>query len=162
MCPRFRPRLEALIEAGEGFERGNGGYGYNNAFVGTRRSRRWVGGEAVWDVASDASGSRVSRFDGPARTVAFADAAFAGDGGLIEYSFAEPAYWPGYAGDYRPDPSIHFRQVGGEANVAWLDGRVSQEERTATHWSGIYAVDPGSVGLGWFGDASGNALFDYE
>lgn len=161
-CPRFSPTLADRRTALEAFELGCGGYGYNNAFVGVRRERALAGGLVLWRVSSDAAGSRRSVFDRPAETVGFADAAFGGPGGVMEYSFVEPRFWPDFGGGFRPDPSVHFRHVGGVANVAWLDGSVSQESRTKSHWSGIYRTDSRAAGIGWFGEEDSNALFDYE
>lgn len=140
-----------------GFERGGGGYGYNNAFVGVVRSER--GG--VWEIETNRVGSRQERFARPSATAAFTDAGFAADAGLIEYSFAEPPEWPEHPGS-RPDPSVHFRHRG-RSGVAWLDGHVTSEARAFSAWSQLYLSDPGPLGLGWFGrEADGNALFDYE
>lgn len=155
-CAAFRVTDD--LAAPEGFERGAGGYGYNNAFVGAVRTRADGG---AWTIETNREGSRSSRFRRPDATIAFTDAAFAGDGGLVEYSFAEPPEWPEYPGA-RPDPSIHFRH-GGAASVAWLDGHVSREKRAFSAWSQLYTTDPSPLGLGWFGDeADGNALFDYR
>lgn len=155
-CPTFRPRLESLAERGQGFETSCGGYGYNNAFVGVERMPS-AGG--LWLIRTDEVGSRRTRFASPARTIAFADAAFATDD-VIEYSFIEPRWWPEYP-DYRPDPSVHFRH-GHSAMVAWLDGHVSGEERTFTEASGFYDGDPDALGIGWFGLSDDNSLFDYR
>jgi len=159
-CPTFEPVLAALEGSGRGFEAGAGGYGYNAAFAGVVR-RPAAGG--AWVIERDDLGSLRSRFADPSSTVAFADAAFAdrrGVGGLIEYSFAEPRFWPDFPGA-RPNPSIHFRH-GGSANTAWLDGHVTAERRSHT-WAGIgFGVDAGAVGLGWFGRGDGNDLFDYD
>lgn len=167
-CPAFASELDRLEREGRGFESGCGGYAYNAAYVGCVRRESSPG---RWVLATGRSGGRTVRtgddtgaprhwFGSPARTVAFADAALAGDG-LVEYSFVEPPEWPEYPGA-RPDPSIHFRHQG-LANVCWLDGHVSAERRTFTAWSGVYGGDPDALGLGWFGDADeGNGLFDYE
>lgn len=159
-CPGFQMTLDALEESGDGFERGNGGYGYNNAFVGVART---AGPGGAWVVQTDEHGANRDRFERPANTIAFTDAAFAhaqGVDGLIEYSFAEPNFWPDFPGA-RPNPSIHFRH-GGACNVAWLDGHVSAETRTVT-WSGLgFGPDSTALGLGWFGGADSNELFDYD
>lgn len=156
-CPSFVPTLQNLAEEGLGFERAAGGYGYNNVFVGTARQRDANG---FWRVKTDLSGSRRSQFSSPSITIGFADAAFAGAKGLIEYSFIEPNYWPEYAG-FRADPSVHFRHGRG-ANVAWLDGHVSGEARTRSAAGYSSRLDSRSLGLGWFGPADDNRLFDYE
>jgi len=109
-CPSFRDFLQ-------GFEAGCGGYGYNNNFVGQRRDA------PNYALITDRSGNASGRFDDPAQTVAFTDAALV-KGGLIEYSFCESPQFPGYAVDAWP--SIHFRH-GGVTNVVWLDSHVTQE-----------------------------------
>lgn len=159
-CPTFQLSLDQLHQTGAGFERSCGGYGYNNAFVGTTRRPDANGS---WIVQTTTQGARRTVIARPDATVAFADAAFAsssGVDGLIEYSFIEPRFWPDFPGA-RPNPSIHFRH-GGATNVAWLDGHVSSESRTFT-WPGFgYGVDATTVGLGWFGERDTNELFDYD
>ncbi|MGP1310912.1 MAG: hypothetical protein ACTS27_12010, partial [Phycisphaerales bacterium] len=156
-CPEFTRDLDRLRESGAGFEAGAGGYGYNQAFVG---SRRFSAGPSIWTLDTDEKGARRDRFRCPAETIEFGDAAFAGDDGLIEYSFLEPSVWPDYP-DYRPDPSMHFRHAG-KTTVVWLDGHASSHERTSTNWSGIYQTDPEPLGIGWFGPDDSNDLYDYE
>ena len=161
VCPAFRGTLDALEAEGAGFERGCGGYGYNNAFVGTRRARNAAG---LWVVLTDDTGSRRSRFASPSRTVAFADSAYAdtfsGAPRLLEYSFVEPHVWPHLPG-FAPEPTAHFRHAG-RANVAWLDGRVSAEVRTSPTPGGDDPPHLKLLGIGRFGEVDTNALFDYE
>jgi prepilin-type N-terminal cleavage/methylation domain-containing protein/prepilin-type processing-associated H-X9-DG protein len=161
VCPRFAGRLDELRDRDAGFEAGAGGYGYNAAFVGQQNDRRRVGETIVYTKATDRKGSRDTDFDQPTQTLAFADAAFAADE-LIAYSFIEPVFWPGSAQQYRPDPSMHFRHVGERANVAWLDGHVTQRRFGRSHHSGLYPVDPEPLRVGWFGEADSNASFDYD
>ena len=183
-CPSFAKRLQDLATrpaAGGGFERGCGGYGYNNAYVGVRRG-------ADGAVLTDRTGERLERFTRPTGTLLFSDSAFAagteGEASVIEYSFAEPRWLPeeigpigaggsgGAAGAAtRPDPSIHFRHGGGgrtargaatsgsTANAAWLDGHISAHARTMWHSSGLYPGDAGASGTGWFGSEDDNRLF---
>lgn len=155
-CPAFAPVIESLAARGIGFERGCGGYGYNNAYVGVER-RPARADPDVWELVTDTAGAPRARFASPAATVGFADAALAADE-LIEYSFVEPPFWP-HLPQYRPDPSCHFRHEG-RAAVAWLDGHVSHERMTHTESSALYTAHPRDFAIGWFGDAGSNALFD--
>ena len=86
-------------------------------------------------------------------------AAFAADG-LIEYSFAESRFHPRYPG-FRGVPSIHFRH-NGRANVGWCDGHVDARPMTFTDWNHLYRTDPARYGIGWFGAADDNRLFDLK
>lgn len=178
-CPQFVPTMRLLRDAAAsgagagagGFELSAGGYGYNNAFVGTRLKQT---APHVFTLQTDLAGSMASAFGTPHATIAFADAALADGspaaGGIVEYSFAEPRFWPDAPGS-RADPSIHFRhavgrdarvQSRGRANVAYLDGHVTTEVRTKVWSSGVYDADPDALGLGWFGSGDDNALFDFE
>jgi len=157
-CPEFSGTLDSLAARGLGFERGCGGYGYNNAFVGVERYEIAPG---VWEVRTDLVGSKRERFAQPARTVAFADAAFFGVGGeVIEYSFVEARWWPQWT-SFRPDPSAHFRHSGG-CTVAWLDGHATSEERAKVDFTAFTPGDFEGAGVGWFGPEDDNGLFDYR
>jgi prepilin-type N-terminal cleavage/methylation domain-containing protein len=174
-CPSFAQTAAALAASRipAGFERSAGGYGYNNAFCGTDRSLSGVdpaSGRDVWSVATDRLGAPRARFQSPTATIAFADGAIAdgnsvpGSGGIAEYSFAEPRFWPDLPGA-RADPSIHFRHGStshSSASVAWLDSHVSTERMTFTTSSGVYAADPEKLGIGWTGKTDDNTLFDYH
>lgn len=153
-CPSF-PSKQIAATSG-GFEQSNGGYGYNNAFIGMQVSEI---GSGAFVVDSDLAGAYADQVGRPAKTVMFTDAALA-ENSLIEYSFAEPRFHPQYQG-YRPEPSIHFRHRG-EANVAWCDGHVDAHERTFTYQSGLYTADADKLGIGWFGKSDDNSLFDLE
>lgn len=171
-CPEFTPAAEALVIATGAFERSCGGYGYNSAYVGTRLREESKG---AWSILDDRCGSPAHQFRSPERTIAFADAAFAGGvstgspDGLIEYSFVEPRFWPQFPNE-RADPSMHFRhgksagsRVGsGSAQVAYLDGHAESAGRTKVWSSGFYDADPAPLGIGWTGTNDDNALFDFE
>lgn len=158
-CPTFAPTATLLASSNTGFERSAGGYGYNNAFIGTDRAH--MTGTNVWTILTDRVGAPRARFQTPTAVLAFADSALA-DGnpavGIVEYSFIEPRFWPD-SPTSRPDPSIHFRHPQQTAHAAWLDGHVTPERMTASHASGIYASDPRKHHIGWFGSADDNALF---
>jgi prepilin-type N-terminal cleavage/methylation domain-containing protein/prepilin-type processing-associated H-X9-DG protein len=197
-CPGFTSVMLALAAAGQGFERASGGYGYNSAYVGTALRRQPVAGvtgeSSCYAIENDRMGSPAAAFARPGETIAFADCAFAAGppapGLVIEYSFAEPRYWPdappistsstGHppsVGGQRADPSLHFRhpfprgarqgtgvgQFGGaKANIAWLDGHVAARARTFTWSSGFYDADPAPLGIGWTGAADSNELYDFD
>jgi prepilin-type processing-associated H-X9-DG protein/prepilin-type N-terminal cleavage/methylation domain-containing protein len=146
VCPAFAAHKS-------GFEAGNGGYGYNNAYVGVQTA---VDRRGRTLVTSDRGGAVADRVRRPGETVMFTDAAFV-SGGLIEYSFSEPRFHPYYG--LRADPSSHFRHLDA-ANVAWCDGHVSSEQRTFTWSSGFYEGSPERFDVGWFGESDDNALFD--
>ncbi len=147
-CPAFVPDAK-------GFESGNGGYGYNNAYIGVQTI---VDAAGRAQVVSDLAGARVHQVKRPADTLMFTDAAFV-DGRLIEYSFAEPRFFPQFGS--RADPSIHFRHIR-TSNVAWCDGHVTPERRTFTWSSGLYEGDPGRYDIGWFGRSDDNTFFDLQ
>ena len=153
-CPTF-PADEIAAYSG-GFERGNGGYGYNNAFVGVQ-TRKVASGET--EITSDRAGVVADWVNRPAETVMFTDAAFAASN-LIEYSFAEPRFHPQWVG-FRADPSTHFRHAA-FANVGWCDGHVDSRRRTGTWSSGMYKANPEPLMLGWFGRTDDNSLYDLE
>ena len=148
-CPTFSPDER-------GFESGNGGYGYNNAYVGVQTTMNRRG--RVIEVR-DLAGTVADRVKRPGETVMFTDSAFA-EKRLIEYSFAEPRFHPSSLAA-RADPSIHFRHAQ-RANVAWCDGHVTSERRTYSWSSGIYPGDPDRWGIGWFGETDNNSLFDLQ
>lgn len=153
-CPTF-PAERIAAETG-GFERGNGGYGYNNNFIGVQMTEYPSGAFLISD---DRAGTLADRIQRPPETIMFTDAAFAADG-LIEYSFAESRFLPQYPG-YRGVPSIHFRH-NKLTNVGWCDGHVDAHSMTYTEWSRLYRTDPKRFGIGWFGDADDNRLFDLK
>lgn len=146
-CPTFRP------EKKPGFEAGNAGYGYNNAYVGVQTAMK-KNGRVI--VISDRAGTVADRVKHPGETVMFTDSAFV-DEQPIEYSFAEPRFHSEWGS--RADPSIHFRHAQ-RAKVAWCDGHVTTERRTYSWSSGIYPGDPKRWGIGWFGETDNNGLFD--
>jgi len=138
------------------FEASCGGYGYNDAGVG---SRVYIDG---YNASAMAQGMPPSAIKNPAETVMFCDTALTQPYGnkpeyLIEYSFAHPYHWVfepcKESGTRVQYPSIHFRH-NGKANVVWCDGHVSAETMTTkaekwfTEWN-----------IGWFGPPD-NSLFD--
>ncbi|MBY0312619.1 MAG: DUF1559 domain-containing protein [Phycisphaerales bacterium] len=174
-CPTFAPLADRLRQGATGFERSAGGYGYNNAYLGVERAAAGLdpSGKPVHRLVTDRLGSPRARFNTPATTIAFADAAFADGspaaGGLIEYSFLEPRFWPD-APAQRADPSMHFRHGStaktsqpvarpGAATTGFLDGHVAPSRMTFTWSSGLFSADPAELGIGWSGDVDNNQLF---
>jgi prepilin-type processing-associated H-X9-DG protein len=153
-CPAF-PVDDGTVET-RGFERGNGGYGYNNAFIGVQLAQYPSG---LHLVVEDRAGAKADWVQRPADTIMFTDSGFAASG-LIEYSFAEPRFHPQFP-TFRADPSIHFRHRN-HANIAWCDGHVDSHSRTFTWRSGLYRSDPERLNIGWFGQADDNSMFDLK
>ncbi len=155
-CPSFAD----YIRVG-GFERGNGGYGYNQSYIGRVLKKKSNGS---FEIITDQTGVLIERVRRPAETLMFADTAFAAMAeGVIEYSFAEPRLHPEYLHyeGARMDPSIHFRHSG-RANVVWCDGHVTREKLSFTWKSIVYEGDPAAESIGWFGLDDDNSLFDLE
>jgi prepilin-type N-terminal cleavage/methylation domain-containing protein/prepilin-type processing-associated H-X9-DG protein len=156
-CPSFQ---EYIKEGAPAFEKGNGGYGYNQAYLGRELKHTAAG---VWQFVSDQTGAAVERIRRPAGTLMFSDAAFvAAASGVVEYSFAEPRFQPEYLEwKLRADPSMHFRHRS-STNVAWADGHVDRQRLTFTWASGLYAGDPARERVGWFGRDDDNGWYDLE
>lgn len=152
-CPAFQTYI---AQSGIAFEAGCGGYGYNNAYLGISE-----------DGKCDSKGVRLSSIKSPDRTVMFTDSAFTlayPDVVLIEYSFAEPPLSRDKS-DYRMSPSIHFRHNGNSNTiVVWADTHVDQHRMTfsADNIYGVPEIVMRELGIGWFGLAADNRLFDLE
>ena len=122
-CPTFAGTAGRLRAAKVGFERSAGGYGYNEAYVGSDRSFAGIDPatrKTVWALPAgkDKVGAARSRFTVPTATIGFADAALADgnpEAGVVEYSFVEPRFWPEAPG-LRADPSMHFRHFRGSTS----------------------------------------------
>lgn len=153
-CPSLR--ISLADNDPRRFEKNCGGYGYNLAFLGRRLRKRPTGG---YRVRTDLVGAQTEWVRRPARTLMFADSGFV-SGGLIEYSFAEPPYFPTFG--VRADPSIHFRHRNRSANVAWCDGHVDRRRMAFTWSSGLYVGDPEACDVGWFGKDTENTCFDLD
>src|SRR5688500_15654585 len=110
-CPTFADALSGV----DSFENSTGGYGYNAAYIGGTPANTFAA-------------ERIVNVPHPARTVMFADTAFARTRGIQEYAYCEPYQWTDAIGRLRGPlvPSVHFRHHG-RANVAWCDGHVTAE-----------------------------------
>ena len=157
-CPE-RVKFLKADNWSDSYEKGCGGYGYNQTYIG---SRLWQLGWCDEACEKTTKMTEVARL---AETLMFADCAMVTDGkNLIEYSFAQPPFWLsngepitswGYA-----SPSIHFRHRD-KANVAWADGHISSGSRTEYDGKNGYGVKSADFDIGWF-DPLDNSLFDLE
>ena len=185
-CPSFRDYLsrdndDQYVDAsgnGGAFESGAGGYGYNQAHVGSRICKYGYTQMGFSHTARD------TEFPLKSEVIVITDAAMvqapmvAGmrftpdEVGLaelayFEYPFCEPPFFLASATWQPPlapdpasgmaNPSVHFRHNGGKVvNVLWMDGHVTSEA-----WEGIQKEGPNYYGayskyaaLGWFGSRS--------
>lgn len=148
----------------ESYEKGCGGYGYNQTYIG---SCLWAGWTSMpTKIEAYKKTTVITAVRRPEKTLMFADCAMSMDSvNFIEYSFAEPVYHVNYTGKpatNRPkaDPSIHFRHRG-RANVVWCDGHVGSEEILEEDGENVYSVKSAKMNLGWFG-AFDNRFFDLK
>lgn len=153
-CPVLTRMLK---EAGQSFEEGSGGYGYNSTYLGGMRDFQ-LDEEGVFIPAP------VTRLRRAAETVMFATTAYAREDGVQEYPFAEPPYWDFGSGPsgFRPSPTVHFR-FDGQAIVGWCDGHISfvqREERE--QGTNPHGGDAEEQALGWFGPDQENGYWNPE
>jgi len=155
-CPTFDNTFD---HDAPGFERGNGGYGYNSAYIGGRRDLFGTNAKSVKHTA------RASDVQTPTETVMFTDTAFnkfvSGTAKIIEYSFAEPPkvqQFPQIQPTLWNAPSVHFRHHD-NTHAAWADGHVTPQQMDFTHpqFEEFYT----QRGFGWFGPET-IELFDLE
>ncbi len=138
----------------DAFEKGSGGYGYNNQYLGSTMY------SAPYPNCYDLP--KISMIRQAAKTVAFTDAAEQSNGKLVEASECTSPKYAAYP-TYDASPTIHFRHSG-RANVGWVDGHVTSEKMTFTksHYDGSSAVENELVHhVGWFGEDN-NDLFDHK
>ena len=195
-CPSFRTYLtrdtdDAFVDTwgyGGAFESGAGGYGYNQAHVGSRIL------EYGYTKMGFEHTMRDTEFGDPAEVILITDAAMAqvpivdgvrfttNDVGLqelryTEYPFCEPPFYleGGGAWGMDPplapnpdslwgfaDPSMHFRHRGGRGiNVLWMDGHVTTESwGFSKEGPNTYGAYSKYASVGWFGERS-HRLFGY-
>jgi prepilin-type N-terminal cleavage/methylation domain-containing protein/prepilin-type processing-associated H-X9-DG protein len=117
------------------FDGGSGGYGYNWQYL---THTTFPGGFPVWQPV------KLTHVRSTSQTVAFATTVTvdwtsfgtAAEPQLVEHPFAEPPS--------ARSPSIHFRFMGGIANLLWLDGHV--EAVTQGTRNPAPSGEPGTVG----------------
>ena len=144
LCPIFRDALSGA----DSFENSTGGYGYNAAYIGGQPGNAFVA-------------ERFANVLHPARTLMFADCAFARANGIQEYPYCEPYQWTDAVGRLRGalSPSVHFRHHG-RANVAWCDGHVTAELPAELGSTNGYGGDPAKWNIGWFGPRRENGYWN--
>lgn len=153
-CPSF--------ETNVGFDKGTGGYVYNEVGVG---SRLWFIGYTPGLPAFD---SALAEWEirKPAETAMFADGALDIGSGLAEYTFliAPPDVLRRIPNSYFPlDPSVHFRHHG-NANVIFVDGHLKALKMAdSVNQSGAYPdANPRRHRIGWFAPTQGDTYYDPE
>ena len=151
-CPLFR----AAVDGSSSFEDGTGGYGYNSSYIGGRPGGKFN------EITRLRIPERPANVTHPGRTVMFTTAAYAVASGLQEYAYCEPPFWDfgsGPSGN-RPAPTVHFR-ANGKALVAWCDGSVTAEVRTASRGGhNPHGGDADRWNLGWFGPEENNGWWN--
>lgn len=146
----------------DSYEKGCGGYGYNQTYIG---SRIWQLG---WNNKAYEKTTQIVEITRPAETLMFADCAMVqmvkNEKDIIEYSFAQPPFWLSNGKPMRSwgyaSPSIHFRHRN-KANIAWADGHISSENRTEYDGRNGYGIKSADFEIGWFGPLD-NSLFNLK
>ncbi len=131
-------KCPGLPEFADGYNTGNGGYGYN-IHLGD-----------IWSTGYQ----KMSRISAPAQKVAFGDSSdFNSSGEPIEtYQINGPK-------DDYVSPNIHFRHVN-FASICWLDGHSSSETLTYSmaHYALGSEVAAKAKKLGWFGGTDADEI----
>ena len=159
-CPQM-VRYTDLPASHELYEYGNGGYGYNFIYIG---SKIWSSGLETPDSSESAKLTAIRQ---PQTTLIFADTAFARHIGpnptLIRYPFIEPRYYvidkePTPVWD--PAPSIHFRHRK-RTCISWADGHAEAKKTAGYNGINEDSIRPVEFDLGWF-EPMDNSLFDLK
>lgn len=163
-CPQ-KVRYTDLETDHELYENGNGGYGYNFIYIG---SKVWESGLETPDSSKSAKLTEIRQ---PQATLLFADTAFVmqinSSLTLIRYPFIEPRWFvvdkePSPVWD--PAPSIHFRHRE-RTCIAWVDGHA--EDKKTARFDGLNMdqfgnnIRPLEFDIGWF-EPMDNSLFDLK
>ena len=154
-CPTF-----VFNDTTAGFERSAGGYGYNNASLGSSMGVKEMAHLSLpileYERQVVNTPAKMNMIQRPSEKIAFADAAIANPN-LIEYSFVES---PQDVDGNASSPSIHFRHRD-RANVAWADGHVSSQLFEWTYPVNVYGAKNQPMHLGYFGPHD-NSLFQRD
>lgn len=165
-CPLFHDfakRAETAAESAASFERGAGGYGYNDEYLGREPGKR---SRIVFpfngrSLKLFSLGLPVAAVTDPGNTVMFATTALSRVSGLQEYPICHPrreVLPDGSLGaDYQP--SVHFR-ANGRALVAWCDGRITLEPPSELGGPNVYGGNNARDQIGWFGPGRDNGFWN--
>lgn len=161
-CPQKRKYTDLpLID--KSYENGNGGYGYNLIYVGSK----------IWKLGMEDRSCRITtkaaEIKNPSETLIFADTAMVkyinNKSKLVKYSFAEPRFYvldskPVTTG-ITPDPSLHFCHRNKTINVAWGDGHIGQEKKARYDGLNFDLSKSAKFNISWFNPMD-NSLFDLQ
>lgn len=163
-CPQA-VRYTDRPPSSELYEGGNGGYGYNFTYVG---SKIWSSG---LETPNTSQSTKLTDIHQPQKTLLFTDTAFAGrteigtgieyGPALIRYAFAEPRYYvigKITTSAWDPSPSIHFRHRK-RACVGWADGHADNQKMGNCDKYNEDGINPKDFNVGWF-EPMDNSLFD--
>ncbi len=160
-CPQKVRYTDILPSEGD-YEHGNGGYGYNLIYIG---SRIWHSG---YEKPNSIESTKLTEISRPQETLLFTDTAKVDridtNPALIRYAFAEPHFFViNQQPDpilQPPDPSIHFRHRK-RACIAWADGHA--DDKKTAHYDGKNndGTKPSEFNVGWF-EPMDNSLFDLK
>ncbi len=141
------PEVSQTLDAGDTYNKGNGGYGYNVNYLGN----------AYGNWSFPYRPANLSAVSDPGETAAFGDSIYP----QSKTSFTEMYSITSPVNAYSPD--VHFRH-GRTASICWLDGHVTGELFGYTiSANGFSQAEMSAVGVGWFGDSSdGDRYFDLE
>ena len=160
-CPQAVPYTD-LSPSDGAYENGNGGYGYNLTYVG---SRIW---ESGYTTPNCAESTRLTEIRHPQDTLLFADTAMVKrvdtEPALIRYAFAEPRF---FVINQQPDPilqppapSLHFRHRKNVC-IVWADSHTSHEKTAGYKGMNNDGTSPAKYNVGWF-EPMDNSLFDLK
>jgi prepilin-type N-terminal cleavage/methylation domain-containing protein len=151
----YCPELRHLLTAKAFNEDGAGGYGYNDTYIGSNPFVQPIPGKPN-------PPNRPSLISNPTRTLMFATAALAVDGGLQDYASAAPPYEVdanGRVRGHRLQPSVHFR-FSGKALIGWCDGSVTAESPSDFGTVHFYGGQNREARVGFVGKLDNNGVWN--
>ena len=154
VCPTFVSKSNT-----GGYENGSGGYGYNTTYIGARADLF-----PAFDGGAYGRSARMDDLGSPSETIMFSDAAGLSfpDGNIVEESVIYTPLLISNAGlSWQNQSSMHFRHLGGSAQVAMADGHARSEviDYSFNPYSSLTAHQ--QTFFGWYGPQN-NDLFDVQ